>query len=115
MQMTAIEATEGFRPHPYRASRPAPAFLGSTAPRLASRPGRRSLSGPRMGQLPAAIRANLQAPASMPRWAVYSASALLVVGGVVGLIQEQKTPLEWALSLASIGIGGYLFMQTLND
>lgn len=83
------------------------------APRLAERPGRRAHLGASAIST-AEVQANLMSQTPVPNWMVYSGSALLLTGGVLGLMQEEKSVFSVALGATMIGIGGFLFFQTLK-
>lgn len=100
-----VADSEAFRPLPFTPSRGPVA----ASPRLAQR---RRVS---MGVASAAeVQKSLMVPSAVPNWALYSGSALLVTGGVLGLMQDDKSLFSMALGVTMIGVGGYLFFQTLK-
>lgn len=62
-----------------------------------------------------AIQQNLMQPTPVPNWGIYAGSALLVAGGVVGLMAPEKSVFSIALGATMIGVGGFLFFQTLKQ
>ena len=99
-----VADNETFRPLPFTPSR-GPV---QSSPRLAQR---RRVA---MGASASDVQKSLMVPSAVPNWALYSGSALLVTGGVLGLMQEEKSVFSLALGVTMIGVGGYLFFQTLK-
>lgn len=105
-----VNDAEGFQAMPLT---PMGRLDGARIPRLAERPSRRNHLGA-AAMVPAQVQANLMSSSPVPNWAIYSGSALLVAGGVLGLMQEEKSVFSVALGATMIGVGGFLFFQSLK-
>lgn len=105
--MSRLEDPGTFRPLTFAPSR-GPA---GNAPKL-SRGGRHHLGDSAATQV---IQKNLMQPSPVPNWGIYAGSALLVTGGIMGLMAEEKSVFSVALGATMIGVGGFLFFQTLKQ